>query len=74
VDYSIRDFAEVISKIENFDSKLIIYDEARYVGAKAKLLDITKVREYLPNYANRPLEVGIRETINWFLETKAFLK
>jgi GDP-L-fucose synthase len=73
VDYSIRDFAEVISKIESFDSKLIIYDEARYVGAKAKLLDITKAQECLPNYANRPLDIGLNETIEWFVKTKAYL-
>lgn len=73
-DHSIRDFAEVISKIVNFDSKFIVYDEARYVGAKAKLLDITKARGFLPEYANRPLETGIKETVNWFLRTRAFLK
>jgi len=73
-DYPIRDFAEVISKVVNFDSKFIVYDEARYVGAKAKLLDITKARAFLPEYANRPLETGIKETVNWFLHTRAFLK
>jgi len=73
VDYSIRDFAGVISKIVNFDSKLINYDEARYVGAKSKLLDITKVQECLPGYANRPIEAGIMETVNWFVETRAYL-
>jgi GDP-L-fucose synthase len=71
-DYSIKEFAELISEILNYDPKFIKYDETKYVGAKTKLLDTDKARNQLENYANRPLEAGLRDTIKWFEETKAF--
>jgi GDP-L-fucose synthase len=50
----------------------IEYDTARYVGATSKCLDVAKIRRLLPEYSPRPLEDGLRATIAWFYEAKAW--
>ena len=49
-DYTIRQFAEKISKIVGFDSSKIIYDKTKYVGAKSKKLEIKKISKLVINY------------------------
>jgi GDP-L-fucose synthase len=73
-DYAIRDFAELISRLVDYDSRLITYDQTKYVGAKSKLLETVKVKSYLSEYSNRSLENGLRETIEWFTASKAYLR
>jgi GDP-L-fucose synthase len=74
VDYSIKDYAEMISRVVNFNADSIKYNESKYVGAKTKLLDITKAKTFLDFYSNRNLEVGIKETIEWFIDSGAYLR
>ncbi len=66
VEYSIREFAETICQIIGYDSDKIQYDTSRYVGARSKVLDIRRLRQYLPDYAPKPLHDGLAETIRWF--------
>jgi GDP-L-fucose synthase len=72
-DFTIRHFANSISKIVNYDSSLIVYDVSKYIGAKEKLLDSNKARTRISDYTNRNLEIGLSETIEWFIEKKAYL-
>jgi len=72
-DYTIREFAEMICQIINFDSKKIVYDESRYVGAKSKMLNVSKVKNVIPNFANRSLEIGLKEVVDWFEISKNYL-
>lgn len=72
-DYSISMFAERISSYVGYPVAKIRYDRSRYVGARAKRLNIEKVRSAVPGYSLRSLDVGLKETIDWFYDVKAYL-
>jgi GDP-L-fucose synthase len=73
-EYSIRTFAETICKDVGYPVSQIEYDTTRYVGAKSKCLNVEKIKATLPNYSLQPLHVGLKKTIYWFFETKAYQK
>jgi GDP-L-fucose synthase len=73
IDFTIREFAEQICEIVGYESSKIIYDETKYVGAKSKMLNISKARRELEVFENRSLDLGLREVIAWFEETKSYL-
>jgi len=72
-DHTIREFASEISRIVGYDSSRIEYDASRYTGATSKLLSIRKLRGFFPEYSPRPLEEGLRSSIAWFYNSKAYL-
>jgi GDP-L-fucose synthase len=73
-EYSIRQFAHWICQDVGFDENQIIYDEAKYVGAKSKCLNIDKAKLMLgDNYRLTDMNLGIQQVIRWFYETKVFL-
>jgi len=72
-EYSIREFASIISDVVGYDFNKIIFDEDRYVGAKSKVLAINKVKKLLRNFELTPLRKGLKETVNWFLENQKVL-
>lgn len=65
-EYSIREFAGKICSIIGFDPALIQYDASRYVGARSKVLNVSKLRRMMPDVAFTPLQQGLEETILWF--------
>ena len=65
-EYSIREFAKNICDIVDYDFEKVTYDTSKYVGAKSKCLDITKLRECIPNYKTTPLRNGLKRSIDWF--------
>ena len=71
-EHSIREFAKVICELTNFEFDRIEFDTSKYVGAKSKVLNISKSKALLPNYSHRNLESGIGEVIDWFEKTKSF--
>jgi len=71
-EYSIRTFASLICSIVGYEEGRIAYDTSRYVGATSKCLDVAKIRRLLPEYAPRSLDEGLRATIAWFYDTKAW--
>lgn len=68
--FSIKYFARIISKIVGFSHNKIIYDKTKYVGARNKKLDITKVSSYVKNYTNELIKIehGLREVVNWYIK------
>lgn len=66
-DYSIREFAQCICDEVGYDSSLIQYDTSRYVGAKSKMLEVSKLHRLLPGLKLTPLREGLARTIEWFL-------
>jgi GDP-L-fucose synthase len=68
--FSIKYFARIISKIVGFSHNKIIYDKTKYVGARNKKLDITKVSGYLKNYTNELINIedGLKEVVNWYIK------
>ena len=65
-DMSVREYAELISRIVGFDGK-ILFDKTKPDGAPRKLLDTTKIRNL--GWSPRiDLETGVRATYNWYQE------
>ena len=71
-EFSIRTFAEAICDEVGFPPEKIDYDTSRYVGAKSKCLNVEKITAAMPEYNLLPLETGLKKTIAWFYEAKAF--
>ena len=65
-EYSIKFFAKKISKILEFDEGKIVYDTSKYVGAKSKNLDISKLKQFKIKTNQITLENGIKEVIDWY--------
>lgn len=65
-EYSIRDFARLISEHVGYDFDRIQFDTTRYVGAKSKCLVVERLHTVLPGFQYTPLEQGLAETIAWF--------
>lgn len=64
--YPIKHFAHLIADIAGYPKDKITYDISKYVGAKAKVLEASKLQEYLPDCQMIPLNEGLYETIQWF--------
>jgi len=71
-EHTIREFAAQICRIVGYPAERIQYDTGRYVGATSKCLSIARLRGLMPAYSVTPLEKGLRETIAWFYESKAY--
>jgi GDP-L-fucose synthase len=71
--HTIREFADIICELVDYDPRRITYDTARYVGAKSKVLDNTKASKYLGDYDYVSLREGIETVVSWFLETKSYV-
>lgn len=69
-EYSIREFAQKIADILHYETSLIQYDQSKYVGAKSKVLSIVRLKEALPNYQQVSLDIGLKETIQWYCSFK----
>jgi len=65
-DHSIRELARMVCSHAAYDSSRVQFDETRYVGARAKLLDVSRLRTLLPDLRFTPLDTGLATTINWF--------
>jgi len=63
--HSIREFAQLICEEVGYEFSKIAFDESRYVGARSKCLDTTKLRELMPDMKLTSLVVGLRTTIDW---------
>jgi len=64
-DHSIREFAELLCELIGVDPASIQYDEARYVGARAKRLDVAKLDRLAPHRPHTPLREGLRQMLAW---------
>ena len=71
-EHSIRTFAEIICREVGCPDESIDYDTSKYVGAKSKCLNIDKIKMALPSYSIQTLDRGLKTTIKWFYEVKAF--
>jgi len=46
----------------------VIFDTSKPEGQFRKPSDNSKIKHYLPDFKFTPIEVGIKETVNWFIE------
>jgi GDP-L-fucose synthase len=65
-EHSIRAFAGAICAAIGYDPAAIAYDTSKYVGAKSKVLDVSKLKRLVPGWTTTPLAEGLATTIEWF--------
>jgi GDP-L-fucose synthase len=68
-DLTIRELAEMIQRLAGFAGKLI-WDSSKPDGTPRKLLDVSRLTS-LEWKARIPLEQGLRDTLHWYLESRA---
>lgn len=73
-EYSIREYARIISNHVGFSFDRIEYDLSKYVGARSKVLSISKLKKLLPHFQPVSLEQGIQEVIDWFHQNPEMLQ
>ncbi|HTR00513.1 MAG TPA: GDP-L-fucose synthase [Candidatus Acidoferrum sp.] len=69
VDCSIRELAETIARVTGFTGKLV-FDTTKPDGPPRKLVDVRRLTT-LGWQAAIPLEQGLRQTYEWFLQQQA---
>jgi GDP-L-fucose synthase len=69
-EYSIKEFAQRLCDITSYDFNKIRFDVSKYVGAKSKVLSVTKATNLLPNYNMITLQDGLKNLIKWFEKNK----
>ena len=65
-DVTIRELAETVAEITGFQGELK-FDASKPDGTRRKLMDVSRLKR-LGWEASIPLNRGIQETYNWFLE------
>jgi GDP-L-fucose synthase len=66
-EISIKDLVDLLVNEFNFKGK-VIFDKTKPDGQFRKPSDNSKLKLYLPNFEFTPIEQGLKETINWFIE------
>jgi GDP-L-fucose synthase len=66
-EISIKDLVDLLVNEFNFKGK-VIFDKTKPDGQFRKPSDNSKLKSYLPNFEFTPIEKGLKETINWFIE------
>jgi GDP-L-fucose synthase len=67
VEISIMDLVDLLVKEFNFKGK-VVFDNSKPDGQFRKPSDNSKLKSYLHNFEFTPIEKGLKETINWFIE------
>jgi GDP-L-fucose synthase len=65
-EISIIDVVDLLVKEFNFKGR-VVFDSSKPDGQFRKPSDNTKIKNYLPDFNFTPIEVGLKETINWFI-------
>jgi GDP-L-fucose synthase len=65
-EISIRDLVDLLVQEFNFKGN-VIFDDTKPDGQYRKPSDNSKIKKYLPDFEFTPIEVGIKETVNWFI-------
>jgi GDP-L-fucose synthase len=72
-DHSIREFASVICDVVGYDQSAIRYDTDAHVGARSKVLNISKLRKLLPELRYTSLHDGVAKTVEWMRQEPALM-
>jgi len=69
-DYSIRDYAQTICNIVNYDFNSIKFDTNQFVGSLSKKM----INTHLTDFQFTPLEEGLRKTIEYYVSRSSSSK
>lgn len=68
MEISIRDLATTIAKMTGFMGQ-IVWDASKPNGQPRRCLDVTRAEQEFKFRAATPFEVGLRKTIDWYLDS-----
>jgi len=66
-EISIMDLVDLLVSEFNFKGN-VIFDSTKPDGQFRKPSENTKLKSYLPDFEFTPIEVGIKQTVNWFID------
>ena len=66
-EISIKELVDLLVKEFNFKGN-VKFDSNKPDGQFRKPSDNSKLKSYLPDFQFTPIEIGIKETVNWFIE------
>lgn len=69
-EYTIREYANTICNLLDYDTSSINYNTEKYVGVKSKQLSTEKLNQLLPNFVFTDLSVGLMDTVNYYVESR----
>jgi GDP-L-fucose synthase len=72
-EISIRELSETVARLCGFHGK-IVWDTQKPNGQPRRQLDVTRAREGFGFTANTAFETGLRETIEWFKQSRKLLE
>lgn len=67
IEISIADLVGLIVDAMDFKGK-VIFDSTKPDGQFRKPSDVSKLKRYLPDFEFTPVDVGIKKTVDWFIE------
>jgi len=69
----IKDIVDLLVQEFNFKGK-VIFDKTKPDGQFRKPSDNSKLKSYLPDFEFTPIEQGIKETVNWFINNYEYIR
>ena len=66
-EISIKELVDLLVQEFNFKGK-VVFNTDKPEGQFRKPSDNSKIKKYLPDFKFTPIEVGIKETVDWFKE------
>lgn len=72
-EISIKDLVDLLVQEFNFKGE-VKFDTSKPEGQFRKPSDNSKIKHYLPDFKFTPIEVGIKETVNWFKENYEYTR
>jgi GDP-L-fucose synthase len=72
-EISIRDLVDLLVNYFNFKGK-VIFDDSKPDGQFRKPSDNSKLMSYLPDFKFTPIEEGLKETVEWFIENYIYAR
>lgn len=70
VGTSIKELADLTAKYMNYSGELK-WDTSKPNGVMRKVLDVSKMKEKMPEFSPISFEEGLKKTIEWYLPNKA---
>lgn len=65
-EYTIREYANIICDLMEYESEKIYYDIYKYVGVKSKQLSVDKLNSIIDRPKFTELELGLKHTVRYY--------
>ncbi len=69
IEIQIKDLAEIIAQLTGFEGR-IVWDTSKPNGQPRRALDTSRAEKFFGFRAQTPFDVGLKRTIEWFLENR----